>query len=192
MKTEKVGIATIKPYWRNPRKNEDSVEAVAQSIKDYGYNQPITVDKDYTVITGHTRLKALYKLGWTEVPVVVLDLPPEKAKEYRLADNKTSELADWDFPELVEELRELTNPDEFQIYFPDIDLTSLLKDSTGESFKPVSADKISGVQDAADSRFKDHNERELKEYVEIICPHCEEEFFVYRSEVLRDTVADDE
>lgn len=188
MKTEKVPLATIKPYWRNPRKNDEAVEAVAQSIKEYGYNQPITVDTDYTVVTGHTRLKALHRLGWTEAAVLVLDLPAEKLKEYRVADNKTSELSDWDFPALVEELRELTNPDDFQIYFPDIDLTALLKESTGEAFAPPTADKIAGVQDAADSRFKDHNERELKEYVEIICPHCEEEFFVYRSEVLRDTV----
>lgn len=188
MKTEKVPLATIKPYWRNPRKNDEAVEAVAKSIADYGYNQPITVDQDYTVVTGHTRLKALHRLGWTEAAVLILDLPAEKLKEYRVADNKTSELADWDFPALVEELRELTNPDDFQLYFPDIDLTSLLKESTGEAFKPPTADKIAGVQDAADSRFKDHNERELKEYVEIICPHCEEEFFVYRSEVLRDTV----
>ena len=188
MKTEVVALATIKPYWRNPRNNEGSVEAVAKSIEDYGYNQPITVDQDYTIITGHTRLKALHRLGWKEAAVVVLDLPPEKAKEYRIADNKTSELADWDFPELVEELRELTDPGDFQIYFPDIDLTALLKSSSGDSVKPVSADKIAGVQDAAESRFKDHNERELQEYVEIICPHCEEEFFVYRSEVLRDTV----
>jgi hypothetical protein len=115
-------IGDIKPYWRNPRRiPQEAVDAVAASIDRYGYLQPIVTDTDHVVIVGHTRLQALKQLGWTEVPVVVSTLPAEKAKEYRLVDNRTSELTSWDHDTLVMELREFETAllDQF---FPDIDL----------------------------------------------------------------------
>jgi ParB-like chromosome segregation protein Spo0J len=100
-----MNIDAVKPYENNPRKNDKAVDAVAASIKEFGFKQPIVVDKDMVIIVGHTRLKAARKLGMKEVPVLVADdLTPEQVKAYRLADNKTAELADWDISKLGEEL----------------------------------------------------------------------------------------
>ena len=78
----------IRPYDKNPRKNDPAVDAVARSITDYGFRQPIVVDADGVIVVGHTRWKAAQKLGLKQVPVHVADLPPEKAKAYRIADNQ--------------------------------------------------------------------------------------------------------
>ena len=96
MKIEYITIDAIKPYERNPRKNDAAVDAVAASIQEFGFQQPIVCDTDGVIIVGHTRLKAAKKLGLKTVPVVYADLPEDKVKAYRLADNKTGELAEWD------------------------------------------------------------------------------------------------
>jgi len=98
----------IKPYKRNPRNNDKAVAAVAESISQYGFRQPIVVDSDGVIVCGHTRWKASQKLGLTEVPVhVATDLTPEQIKAYRIADNKTADLATWDLELLPLELAEL-------------------------------------------------------------------------------------
>lgn len=107
MKVENVPIKSIKPYQRNARKNNKAVDAVAESISQFGFQQPIVVDRNGVVIVGHTRLKAAKKLGLETVPVVYADLEEEKAKAYRLADNKTGEIAEWDLGMLEIELGEL-------------------------------------------------------------------------------------
>lgn len=90
MKVQNVSIQDVKPYANNPRDNDGGVDAVANSIKEFGWQQPIVVDKDNVIIVGHTRYKAAKKLGMKEVPVVVADkLSEEQVKAYRLADNKT-------------------------------------------------------------------------------------------------------
>ena len=96
------------PYDRNPRCNDDAVDAVARSIGEFGFRQPIVVTEDYTIIVGHTRWKAALKLGLKTVPVhVASGLTPEQIRAYRIADNKLSELADWDESLLAQELQEL-------------------------------------------------------------------------------------
>ena len=103
-------IGDVKPYEKNPRRNDSAVDAVAASIQEFGWKQPIVVDKDGIIIAGHTRYKAAKKLGMKDVPVVVADdLTEEQVKAYRLADNKTGELAGWDFAALEEELGALTD-----------------------------------------------------------------------------------
>ena len=97
-------VGDIKPYQNNPRHNDEAVDAVANSIREFGFQQPIVVDKDGVIIAGHTRYKAAKRLGLKTVPVVVADLTEEKANAYRLADNKTGELATWDFDALDIEL----------------------------------------------------------------------------------------
>lgn len=99
------GIDEIRPYENNPRVNDGAVGAVAESIRAFGFQQPIVVDRDGVIIAGHTRYKAAKKLGLTEVPVVVAkNLTDDQVRAYRLADNKTGELAEWDFSALEEEL----------------------------------------------------------------------------------------
>ena len=88
-------LTEIYPYEHNPRKNDGAVDYVANSIREFGFKQPIVVDKNGVIIVGHTRYKAAQKLGLETAPVVVADdLDEEKARAYRLADNKTNELAD--------------------------------------------------------------------------------------------------
>lgn len=90
-------IDTIRPYENNPRRNEAGVDAVAASIQEFGFRQPIVVDEDGVVIVGHTRYKAALKLGLEEVPVhVALRLSSAQAKAYRLADNQTTTLSQFD------------------------------------------------------------------------------------------------
>ena len=99
------GIKDIKPYEKNPRKNDSAVDAVANSISQFGFKVPVVIDKDNVIVCGHTRYKAAKKLGLDKVPCVVADdLTQEQIKAYRLADNKVSELAEWDIDLLGEEL----------------------------------------------------------------------------------------
>ena len=101
-------ITEIKPYDKNPRINDDAVDAVAGSIKEFGFRQPIVVDADDVIICGHTRYKAAVQLGLAKVPVhVAKDLTPEQIKAYRIADNKTAELAEWNYDLLPLEIGEL-------------------------------------------------------------------------------------
>ena len=105
-------ITDVVPYDKNPRNNAGAVESTANSIKEFGWQQPIVVDKDNIIIVGHTRLKAAEKLNLDTVPVVVADnLSDEQVKAYRLADNKTGELADWDMALLSEELEGIAELD---------------------------------------------------------------------------------
>ena len=95
------------PYDRNPRQNDQAVDAVAASLREFGFRQPIVVDRDGVIVVGHTRWKAARKLGLTQVPVHVTDLTPEQAKAYRLADNQTATIAEWDKELLPLELADL-------------------------------------------------------------------------------------
>lgn len=105
LKVEYRNIADLNPYENNPRLNDGAVDAVAASIKEFGFKVPIVVDSDGVIVTGHTRLKAAKKLGIDTVPVIVADdLTPEQVKAFRLADNKTGELAQWDLDKLDIEL----------------------------------------------------------------------------------------
>ncbi len=105
-------IDRLIPYDKNPRLNDDAVEAVARSIQEFGFRQPIVVDEECVIIIGHTRLKAARKLGLTEVPVhVARGLSPEKIKALRIADNKTAEIAEWNLELLPIELAELQGMD---------------------------------------------------------------------------------
>ena len=95
----------IRPYPNNPRKNDGAVDAVAESIRQCGYVAPIIVDEDGVILAGHTRYKALKKLGYETADVLIKSgMTEEQKKKYRLLDNKTNELADWDFDLLAEEL----------------------------------------------------------------------------------------
>lgn len=125
MNVTMMSINDIKPYENNPRKNDDAVDEVANSIKAFGFKNPIIVDKNLVIIAGHTRLKAAIKLGLTMVPVIVADdLNEDQANALRLADNKTAEIAKWDKKKLEEELKlinwELLGIDMTDVGFDDI------------------------------------------------------------------------
>ena len=101
-------IEEIKPYANNPRFNDEAVEYVANSIKEFGFKVPIIIDKNNEIIAGHTRYKASLELGLDEVPCIVADdLNEEQVKAFRLADNKVSEKSEWNFELLFEELQNI-------------------------------------------------------------------------------------
>lgn len=101
-------IEDLKPYENNPRLNDNAVDAVVSSIKEFGFKVPIVIDRNNTIIAGHTRWKASKKLGLTEVPCIIADdLTEEQVKAFRLADNKVGELAEWDLAKLEEELESI-------------------------------------------------------------------------------------
>src|SRR5262245_25463744 len=105
MNVEMRPLASIRPYANNPRLNDAAVDAVAASIKEFGFRQPIVVDEAGVIIVGDTRYKASEELGLHEVPVhVAVGLSPEQARAYRLADNQTAQLSDWDDAKLAQEL----------------------------------------------------------------------------------------
>jgi ParB-like chromosome segregation protein Spo0J len=118
------------PYENNPRVNDYAVKRVLESIKEFGFTNPILVDADMVIIAGHTRREASILAGLEEVPYIVLtDLTPEQAKAYRIADNKLAELSTWDEDLLKEELWGLQEAD-FSlevIGFTEIDLIKLLE-----------------------------------------------------------------
>jgi len=131
MKIELWKLADIKPYENNPRQNDDAVDAVVASIREFGFRQPIVVDPDHVIIVGHTRYKAAQKMGLEKVPVhVATDLTPAQVKAYRLADNKTGELAQWDFDLLPLELADLQGMDF------DIDLIGFDADELAQLLDP--------------------------------------------------------
>lgn len=111
-------IAALKPYENNPRKNDESVKIIQKSISEYGFVNPILVDKNNVIIAGHTRYKACVQMGIDTVPVVVLShLDENQVDAYRIMDNKSNEYAEWDFDSLKQEFEKL-NESNF-----DLDLT---------------------------------------------------------------------
>ncbi len=108
LEVEYLGVDALIPYVNNPRINDNAVDAVAGSIAEFGFRNPILIDKNNVIIAGHTRLLAAKKLGLTEVPVVRADdLTEAQVKAYRIADNKTAELSEWDAEMLALELEEI-------------------------------------------------------------------------------------
>lgn len=143
MKLEIWQIGRLKPYERNPRLNDGAaIDAVAASIREFGFRQPIVVDEDGVIIVGHTRWKAAQRLDLAKVPVhVATDLSPEQAKAYRLADNKTNELAEWDNTLLPLELTELLNANF------DLSMLGFSKDELSELLDPGVKDGLCDPDD---------------------------------------------
>ena len=110
MKIVEVATAELKPYENNPRNNDNAVDAVAESIKNFGFKVPIVIDAENVIVAGHTRYKAALKLGLEKIPCIIADdLTPEQVRAFRVVDNKTSEFATWAVKDLNAELATLTD-----------------------------------------------------------------------------------
>jgi len=137
LEIEYIPISEIIPYDKNPRKNDQAVDIVAKSIKEFGFKVPIILDKNNVIIAGHTRVKAAIKLGLTEVPVIWADdLTEEQVKAFRLMDNKSIEYASWDWDLLKEELKGLQtiNFDLNLTGFDEAELNQLIKLGRDDEF----------------------------------------------------------
>lgn len=129
-----VPIEALRPYANNPRKNAAAVDKVAASIKEFGFKVPIVIDANHEIVAGHTRYKAAQLLGLEVVPCVIADdLTDEQVKAFRLADNKTAELAEWDFELLDIELANIADIDMEQFGF---ELPELPGDVTEDDYTP--------------------------------------------------------
>lgn len=150
MKIELRKTSEVKPYPNNPRTNDDAVDAVAGSIREFGFRQPIVVDAEGVIIVGHTRWKAAQKLGIDQVPVhVATDLTPDQIRAYRIADNKTNEFAVWNFDLLPIELGALQTAgfDLGMLGFDDEEIARLLSGDIKEGL--CDPDDIPAPPDAA-------------------------------------------
>lgn len=130
MQIKQISVKDIKPYEDNPRYNDEAVQYVKESIKQFGFKVPMIITSDGVIVTGHTRYKASLELGYTEVPCIIADdLSEEQVQAFRLADNRVSEIAEWDEGLLFQELQEMGkvfdietfgfNLDEFEIKLSD-------------------------------------------------------------------------
>ena len=153
MEIKMIKVEELKPYENNPRMNDDAVKLVANSIKNFGFKVPIIIDKNGVIVAGHTRYKASQELGLKEVPCIIADdLTEEQIKAFRLADNKVSERATWDYDLLDMELSDILdiNMEDFGFAIQDINL-----DINDDDF----------IQDTEITKSKEK---------EIVCPNCGE------------------
>lgn len=200
MKVKVVKLSEIFPYYYNPRDNTNAVEPTKESIKRFGYVKPILVDKAGVIIAGHTRYVAAYQLGMEFVPVVYSDMDDEKAKKYRILDNKLAEKSSFDEDQLLEELRNMEVPTDMQAFFFE-DINQMLNfslDSINQQAEEYGGfqDDYSQVDDenfeapsneeAGESEEAPSDEEEdpakdlfvLKEredgshYMKVVCPYC--------------------
>ena len=159
MKVEQWDIERVKPYEKNPRRNDKAVEAVAKSIQEFGFRQPIVVDSAGVIVVGHTRYKAALKLGLKSVPVhVAAELTPRQARAYRLADNRSAEHAEWDVDLLPIELGELRDGG------ADLKLLGFTDKELAEYLREFDTDLDDGDADASEAAET------------VRCPKCGHEF----------------
>jgi DNA modification methylase len=142
MKVHLRSLSAIRPYANNPRLNDQAVDAVAESIRAFGFRQPLVVDENNEIIVGHTRYKAALKLGLKKVPVhVAVGLSPAQIKAYRLADNQTASLAQWNYDLLPLELSQL------QAMNFDLNLTGFTADDLLRLLEPATPDGLTDPDD---------------------------------------------
>ncbi len=154
---EWVPISTPKPYPNNPRINKKAIEVVKQSIREYGFRNPILIDKHDVIINGHTRIEAAYQLGMKKVPVLrAPDLTQAQVKGLRLMDNKSSEYSTWDKELLKSELEDLN-----KLEFPE-DLTGFTTEELDITLNRIKQDEAESVKKLG--------------HIEITCPKCKHRF----------------
>lgn len=157
MNVQEIKLKDIKPYEKNPRKNDDAVPYVAESIKQFGFKVPIVIDKNNIIVAGHTRYKAAKKLGFKSVPCIIADdLTDEQIKAFRLADNKVSEKAEWDFDMLNTELDDIIDFDMELFGFEDAlqdDAEEVVEDEFEVELPAEPKSKLGDIYQLGDNRL---------------------------------------
>ena len=132
-------VNEIIPYWRNPRRNDKTVDALEARLPKAGFNVPIVVDKNHVVIKGHARLRAAKRLGMEKVPVIISDVSEDIAKADRIADNKIQEMSSWDFGKLDTEVERLPKMQMRGLFKPE-EMEDLGAEATPVDYQPVGLD----------------------------------------------------
>ena len=151
----KMKVEDLIPYINNPRNNENAVDKVASSISEFGFKNPIFVDKNNIVVNGHTRLLASKKLGLKEVPVIVIDdLTDTQIKAFRIADNKVAEYSKWDYDLLNIELEQLE------------ELDFSMSDFGISTFEPIEFEIDEDIEDILEEEYQEPPKKTCT------CPNC--------------------
>jgi|TARA_R100000081_G_C4814619_1_gene173889 site-specific DNA-methyltransferase (adenine-specific) len=171
MNIQQIDISLIKPYDKNPRKIPDkAIGLVAQSIKNFGWQQPIVVDKQNIIVVGHTRYEAAKQLGINKVPIQIADLNEEQAKAYRIADNRVNEETGWNYNFLQDELNVLMAKE------VDLNLTGFSSSELDSMFNKEIVDTIDETQDEVDSDNEMHILNDVKMIQLFFSPEKEQIF----------------
>lgn len=184
MNIAEIPVNQLKPYDKNARFNENAIPKVAESIKLFGFKNPIIIDKDMVIIAGHTRLEAAKSLGMKKVPCIIADdLTPEQVKAFRLVDNHTSEFASWNYELLQTELETL-DFDLSEFEFPDLTVEDTLSADELESILDDNTDPTDyGNKGSGTDSISVENKQEWK--VEILCYNQTEQESLYYELVKR-------
>lgn len=156
MKIQNYKTDELVPYEHNPRINDNAVDLVANSIREFGFKQPIVIDRNRVIIAGHTRWKAAKELGLKEVPCIMADdLTPSQVKAYRLADNKVAEASEWDYDLLEEELEGILDIDmsDFGFETESEDTAEAVEDEYEPGIPPEPISKTGQIYQLGDHRL---------------------------------------
>jgi len=156
---ENISASKIAPYDRNPRLNSKTIVALEEIIREYGFLVPLTVTTDYTIVTGHSRYEAGLRLGMSEFPCIVLDVPEDKSRTYRLLDNKIQEYSITDYMRAESELIAISEGDDF--FKEMFNLGELTKDDVILETGTIEESSMSEITDTDEDVT-----------VELICPYC--------------------
>jgi ParB-like chromosome segregation protein Spo0J len=191
MNVTRTSIDEIRPYSNNPRVIAKSVDAVAESIRRYGFLNPILVDRQGVIIAGHTRYWAARKLGLAEVPVIYLDLPEDKAREYRIADNATADISEWDPNKLLAELRLCDGLTE---WFDEGELERLAGSLDRIEVDEVKPEDVREAEEKVFGDFRHAGAAQIEpELIHVTCEGCGKRFAFHRHVgLLQDTSPDDD
>ena len=174
MEIKMIDINKIIPYYKNPRNNDKTIKPLMESIKKYGCNVPLVLDKNNIIICGHARYKALKKLNYINIPCIIKSMTKKKAKEYRIIDNKIHEKTKWKIDDLGMELNGL-NIEDMRIYFDDIDIK--ISNINGKSKKDINN------EDMIKAANKLKIEKKADNHIALICPECAYEYYIDRKEL---------
>ncbi len=205
-KIEMRALNTIKPYIRNPRKNDKTVDKLVELIPQVGFNVPIVIDKDGIIVKGHSRFKAAIRLGMEEVPCIITYADEEAIKLDRIADNRVSEFSEWINESLMHEL-DIVTLDSSMLEFIrpnvadfDFDMDFSDESESGESredklkrFQELQEQSQQSTQIVTPAQVqkaveKQYEQSKQTEYFEFVCSYCGEKTLVAKSDFSKYTV----
>lgn len=186
MQYETRPVADLKPYENNPRHHPAAqIDKLAQSIEQFGWTVPILIDPGGRIIAGHGRYEAALKLGLEDAPVIIAeDWTDDQMRAYTILDNRLAEASVWDSTILIDELQALLDAEDFDVIGAGLDdeFLSSLMPSFEPKLEPTSDNRKVTAEDVRAAADAPQVGTAPVEYVDIACPHCEEEFTVAKSQ----------